>query len=104
MKEKQKERVKVEMPRKYRIGIDILVPLKSDKVREECRKYIAKLASLLGAHEYDDSHFEKAVASDCKVIVSRPLIHSIAETKMDGLNSIFELSKNPFEAFLVVEE
>ena len=96
------KKVKIELPSKYRVGIQILVPMITRQMMNACRSLVDAIADIMG--NGIDGNFADTFETDGKAIVSIPLIHSIAETKMDGLNELFEHSGMPFKAYLEKEE
>jgi len=98
------EKVKIELPKKYRIGINTLVPLLDSEDIKNSLDIIGAIVDKCGNGEIDKKKCLKSFRDSGRAIISLPLIHSIAETKMDGLNSHFRDFMVPFEAFLERED
>lgn len=94
------KKVKIELPKKYVVGVRALVPATSDSFIEIVRTVMGVLKDGVTM----DKRAEMEFASTGMALVSSPLIRSIAETKMNGLNGVFRNYCVPMEAFLKRED
>ena len=96
------KKVKINLPGKYRVGIQVVIPMVTEQFRDACRSVFNVIADIMG--DSTTSNFKDSFDSEGKAVVSVPMIHSIAETKMGGLNTFFDQSGMPFKAYLEKEE
>ncbi len=97
------KKVKIELPKKYVVGIEVMVPIKSKEMMEVCRNMITAISNLFD-NEKSPKDFYKMFSNGGRVVVSNPLIRSIAEMKMEGINNAFNAYCVPFKAFVEKED
>ena len=96
--------VKIQLPKKYSVGIEVLVPINANQAIEGCQKFMAMLSALVGNGRRDATDFEHVIRTGGKSLISIPLIHSIAEMKMECLNHAFDAYGIPLKAYLEQED
>ena len=96
--------VKIQLPKKYSVGIEVLVPIKTNQAIEGCQKFIAMLSELVGNGRQDATDFEQVIRTEGKAIISIPFIRSIAEMKVEGLNNAFDEYGILLKAYLEQED
>lgn len=96
--------VKIQLPKKYSVGIEVLVPIKTNQAIEGCQKFMAMLSELVGSGRRDSTDFEQVIRTGGKTIISIPFIRSIAEMKMEGLNNAFDAYGILLKAYLEQED
>ena len=94
-------KLKLELPRKCMVGISVTVPMHDSGFRESIRTIVMILADIMGC-ELDKGVME-SFDDNGRAIVSKPLLPSIAETKMESLNEAFNYAGLPIRAFLETE-
>lgn len=101
------KKVELELPKKYRIGIMVTIPMVNAEILEKYRETVKLLCSFMGGvvgNEINEEDVCNNFECDGKAIVSAPLIHSIAESKQKALNDAFGGYGIPIQAFLQMEE
>ena len=98
------KKVKIDLPKKYAVGIEVMVPMIDDNSRKACRKMLDIIVSTMGGNSDDAGRLCNLLETEGKGIASAPLLHSIAETKMTGLNKVFAEYGIPLQAFLEKED
>lgn len=96
--------VKIQLPKKYSVGIEVLVPINANQAIEGCQKFMAMLSALVGNGRRDSTDFEQVIRTGGKTIISIPFIRSIAEMKVEGLNNAFDACGILLKAYLEQEE
>lgn len=96
--------VKIQLPKKYSVGIEVLVPINANQAIEGCQKFMAMLSALVGNGRRDATDFEQVIRTGGKTIISIPFIRSIAEMKMEGLNNAFDAYGILLKAYLEQED
>jgi hypothetical protein len=96
--------VKIQLPKKYSVGIEVLVPIKTNQAIERCQKFMAMLSALVGNGRRDATDFERVLRTGGKTLISIPFIRSIAEMKVDGLNNAFDKYGILLKAYLEQED
>ena len=96
--------VKIQLPKKYSVGIEVLVPINANQAIEGCQKFMAMLSALVGNGRRDATDFEQVIRTGGKTIISIPFIRSIAEMKVDGLNNAFDEYGILLKAYLEQED
>ena len=96
--------VKIQLPKKYSVGIEVLVPIKANQAIEGCQKFMAMLSELVGNGRQDASDFKQVIRTGGKTIISIPFIRSIAEMKVEGLNNAFDEYGILLKAYLEQED
>ena len=96
--------VKIQLPKKYSVGIEVLVPINANQAIEGCQKFMAMLSALVGNGRRDATDFEQVIRTGGKTIISIPFIRSIAEMKVDGLNNAFDAYGILLKAYLEQED
>ena len=96
--------VKIQLPKKYSLGIEVLVPINANQAIEGCQKFMAMLSALVGNGRRDATDFEQVIRTGGKTIISIPFIRSIAEMKVEGLNNAFDEYGILLKAYLEQEE
>ena len=96
--------VKIQLPKKYSVGIEVLVPINANQAIEGCPKFMAMLSALVGNGRRDAMDFEQVIRTGGKAIISIPFIRSIAEMKVDGLNNAFDEYGILLKAYLEQED
>ena len=96
--------VKIQLPKKYSVGIEVLVPINANQAIEGCQKFMAMLSALVGNGRRDSTDFEQVIRTGGKTIISIPFIRSIAEMKMEGLNNAFDAYGILLKAYLEQED
>ena len=96
--------VKIQLPKKYSVGIEVLVPINANQAIEGCQKFMAMLSELVGSGRRDATDFEQVIRTGGKTIISIPFIRSIAEMKMEGLNNAFDAYGILLKAYLEQED
>ena len=96
--------VKIQLPKKYAIGIEVLVPINANQAIEGCQKFMAMLSALVGNGRRDATDFEQVIRTGGKTIISIPFIRSIAEMKVEGLNNAFDEYGILLKAYLEQED
>ena len=96
--------VKIQLPKKYSVGIEVLVPINANQAIERCQKFMAMLSALVGNGCRDATDFEQVIRTGGKTIISIPFIRSIAEMKVEGLNNAFDEYGILLKAYLEQED
>ena len=96
--------VKIQLPKKYSVGIEVLVPINANQAIEGCQKFMAMLSALVGNGRRDATDFEQVIRTGGKTIISVPFIRSIAEMKVEGLNNAFDEYGILLKAYLEQED
>lgn len=96
--------VKIQLPKKYSVGIEVLVPINANQAIEGCQKFMAMLSALVGNGCRDATDFEQVIRTGGKTIISVPFIRSIAEMKVEGLNNAFDEYGILLKAYLEQED
>ena len=96
--------VKIQLQKKYSVGIEVLVPIKTNQAIERCQKFMAMLSALVGNGCRDATDFEQVIRTGGKTIISIPFIRSIAEMKVEGLNNAFDEYGILLKAYLEQED
>ena len=96
--------VKIQLPKKYSVGIEVLVPINANQAIEGCQKFMAMLSALVGNGRRDATDFEQVIRTGGKTIISVPFIRSIAEMKVEGLNNAFDEYGIRLKAYLEQED
>ena len=96
--------VKIQLPKKYSVGIEVLVPINANHAIEGCQKFMAMLSALVGNGRRDATDFEQVIRTGGKAIISIPFIRSIAEMTADGLNNAFDEYGILLKAYLEQED
>ena len=96
--------VKIQLPKKYSVGIEVLVPINANQAIEGCQKFMEMLSALVGNGRRDATDFEQVIRTGGKTIISIPFIRSIAEMKMEGLNNAFDAYGILLKAYLEQED
>lgn len=96
--------VKIQLPKKYSVGIEVLVPINANQAIEGCQKFMAMLSALVGNGCRDATDFEQVIRTGGKTIISIPFIRSIAEMKVEGLNNAFDKYGILLKAYLEQED
>jgi hypothetical protein len=96
--------VKIQLPKKYSVGIEVLVPINANQAIERCQKFMAMLSALVGNGCRDATDFEQVIRTGGKTIISIPFIRSIAEMKVEGLNNAFDEYGILLKAYLELED
>ena len=96
--------VKIQLPKKYSIGIEVSVPLKTNQAIEMCQLFISTLSEIVGNERQDTTDFERVLKKGGKILISISLIHSIAEMKMEDLNNVLDAYGIPLKAYLEQED
>ena len=96
--------VKIQLPKKYSVGIEVLVPINANQAIEWCQKFMAMLSALVGNGRRDATDFEQVIRTGGKTIISIPFIRSIAEMKVEGLNNAFDEYGILLKAYLEQED
>ena len=96
--------VKIQLPKKYSVGIEVLVPIKANQAIEGCQKFMAMLSELVGNGRQDATDFKQVIRTGGKTIISIPFIRSIAEMKVEGLNNAFDKYGILLKAYLEQED
>ena len=96
--------VKIQLPKKYSVGIEVLVPINANQAIEGCQKFMTMLSELVGSGRRDATDFEQVIRTGGKTIISIPFIRSIAEMKMEGLNNAFDAYGILLKAYLEQED
>ena len=95
--------VKIELPKKYVVGIEAMFAIRDNAVLEACKRIVATIAQICNG-DCSPVHVSEQLEKNGRVIVSSPLIRSIAEIKTEGLNNAFGACGAPFKAFLKQED
>lgn len=98
------EKVKIELPKKYKVGVAVLIPMTDDETKNGCMNIVSTLVETMSKGSIGTRQWMRSFKSHGKAIVTPPLIRSIAETKVEGLNEHFNGFHLPFEAFLEEEK
>ena len=96
--------VKIQLPKKYSVGVEMLVPINANQAIEGCQKFMAMLSALVGNGRRDATDFEQVIRTGGKTIISIPFIRSIAEMKVEGLNNAFDEYGILLKAYLEQED
>ena len=96
--------VKIQLPKKYSVGIEVLVPINANQAIEGCQKFMAMLSALVGNGRRDAPDFEQVIRTGGKTIISIPFLRSIAEMKVEGLNNAFDEYGILLKAYLEQED
>ena len=96
--------VKIQLPKKYSVGIEVLVPINANQAIEGCQKFMTMLSELVGSGRRDATDFEQVIRTGGKTIISIPFISSIAEMKVEGLNNAFDAYGILLKAYLEQED
>ena len=96
--------VKIQLPKKYSVGIEVLVTINANQAIEGCQKFMAMLSALVGNGRRDATDFEHVIRTGGKTIISVPFIRSIAEMKVEGLNNAFDEYGILLKAYLEQED
>lgn len=96
--------VKIQLPKKYSVGIEVLVPLMTNQAIEMCQLFISTLSEIVGHERRDATDFERVLRKGGKTLISIPFIYSIAEMKMEGLNNVLDACDIPLKAYLEQED
>ena len=97
------KKVKIELPKKYTIGIEVIVPVSGREALSVCKNFMATLSAFIG-NTGKPMDFDHVLTHGGKIKVSNPLIQSVAEIKAEGLNDAFNHYNIPFRAFLEMED
>ena len=93
------EKIKTKIPNKYRVGIVVTIPMLNKDHLVKFREIIGIVAEIIG-NGINPKELDKTFESNGKAVISGPLIHSIAEMKLEGINDVFEQIEIPIKAFL----
>ena len=96
--------VKIQLPKKYSVGIEVLVPINANQAIEGCQKFMAMLSALVGNGRRDATDFEQVIRTGGKTIISVTFIRSIAEMTVEGLNNAFDEYGILLKAYLEQED
>lgn len=98
------EKTKLELPKKYSIGV-VAENHVSGTSSERCN-LLAKLVTAFISNDatVSEKDIGNSFRSGKKTIVSKPMIHSVAETKSLALMAFFNETHVPIESFIEVEE
>ena len=97
------KKVKIELPKKYTIGIEVVMPVCGREALSVCKRFMATVSEFIG-NTGCPMDFDHVLRHGGKIKVSNPLIQSIAEIKAEGLNDAFNHYNIPFKAFLEMED
>ena len=89
-------KVKYKLPSKYRVGLQVKIPLVTESLKTKIEKVVDAVIASLGYGVERVDLWE----SDGTVCVTTPLIYSIAETKAEVMSKMFEQAGVPISVFL----
>lgn len=98
------KKVKIQLPKKYSVGIEVLATLMTNQEIEMCQMFISTLSEIVGNGRRYSTDFESVLRKGGKTLISIPFIHSIAEMKMEGMNNAFNAYGIPLKAYLEQED
>lgn len=96
-----KDKVKIELPSKYAIGVKVMMPIVDAETVDLCKQFLSAVSCSL---KHDGEIDMNNILEHGRELVSMPMLRSIAEIKVEGLNGAFRHFKLPFEAFIEKEE